>query len=65
MTLNVTDEQAAVLREVLDITLRDLSHEIAATDRADYRHMLRARRDALRVVLDALGGPIALAERYS
>ena len=65
MSLDVTDEQAAVLREILDIALRDLNYEIASADRADYRHMLRERRECVRAVLDAVGGPLSPAERFA
>ena len=50
MKLELTDDQGAELRILLDTALRDLSHEIAATDNADYRAGLRDRRDTLAAI---------------
>jgi len=55
MRIELTDEQAADLRELLQETLGDLSSEIAATDNAAYREGLRRRRASLESVLDLLG----------
>ncbi|HXX90857.1 MAG TPA: hypothetical protein VEI83_11620 [Acidimicrobiales bacterium] len=55
MELTLTQEQAEELAVLLDAALRELSHEIAATDNAEFRAGLRARRDrlaAIRVGLD-------------
>jgi hypothetical protein len=52
--LQLSDEQAAELRFLLDAALRDSSHEIAATDNADYRARLRKSRDLLATVRDGL-----------
>jgi hypothetical protein len=38
--------------------------EIVHTDNPGYRHMLKARRDRLRGMLNLLGGPLA-AQRHS
>ncbi|HYL51143.1 MAG TPA: hypothetical protein VEZ15_04175 [Acidimicrobiia bacterium] len=63
MHLELADDEAEVLREVLDITLHDLSYEIASADLPSYREMLRNRRRILEKVLDAVGGPIPNSER--
>ena len=47
MKLELNAGQAAALKELLEITLGDMSHEIAATDNAAFRAMLVARREAL------------------
>ncbi len=55
MQIELTDEQASDLGEVLRSVLGDLSTEIAATDNANYREGLRARRASLEGVLAELG----------
>ena len=54
MNLQLTREQAEELAELLETCLRDLSVEIADTTNPDYRDKLRARRDRLTEVDDAL-----------
>jgi hypothetical protein len=56
MELRLDDDQADLLREVLDLTLRDLSYEISDTDNPEYKRGLRDRRDSLRSVRELLGG---------
>ena len=56
MDLTLTDEDADLLREVVDATLRDLSYEIANTDNAGYKRELRERRDRLQAIQHPLGG---------
>jgi CBS domain-containing protein len=52
----VLDEEDLVeLLSLLRDTLAELSHEIADTDNASYRGMLRRRRERIRRVRDALG----------
>jgi hypothetical protein len=48
--LRLSDDQAAELRSLLGTALRDLSHEIAATDNADFRAGLRESRDLLAAI---------------
>ncbi len=55
MKIELTDQEAADLRELLSGSLGDLSSEIAATDNAAYREGLRARRSSLERVLAQLG----------
>ncbi|MGO9855176.1 MAG: hypothetical protein ACLPYY_09065 [Acidimicrobiales bacterium] len=55
MKIELTDEQASDLGELLREALGDLSSEIAATDNAAYREGLRARRGSLEGVLAKLG----------
>ncbi|MHB1552329.1 MAG: CBS domain-containing protein [Acidimicrobiales bacterium] len=55
LRLSVREGDLAELRTLLDDALRDLSHEIAGTDNAEFRDMLRRRRERLQRVKDALG----------
>jgi hypothetical protein len=54
MKIELTAEQAKALEELLEGALGEMSHEIAASDNASYRHTLVERRDALREVHEAL-----------
>jgi hypothetical protein len=54
MQLDLDHEQAAELRTVLDITLRELSYEIASADLPTFRQKLRHRRETLRDLLRTL-----------
>lgn len=47
MHLDLTIEQASALHRLLEPSLRELSHEIAATDNAEYRGNLSDYRDRL------------------
>lgn len=57
MQFDLSDDDAELLREVLDSVVSNLSPEIVRTDNPGYRRMLKARRDRLRGMLDLLGGP--------
>ena len=50
MQLTLTPEQASVLAQILAETLRDMSHEIAATDKAHYRSGLLDRRQRIQEI---------------
>ncbi len=65
MHIDLSDEQADALRAVLDITMRDRSYEIASADLPKFRLTLRRQRAALQPILDAVGGPIPVSERFS
>jgi hypothetical protein len=54
MRLELTKEQAQELEGLLAVTMSELSHEIAATDNASYRAELRARRERLFEIAEAL-----------
>lgn len=54
MNLELTTEQAEELENVLELSLREISHEIAATDNAEYRAALNARRHQQQEVRDIL-----------
>jgi hypothetical protein len=54
MQFQLTPEQVSEIATVIDATLRDMSHEIAATDNSRFRAQLVNRRNLLRSVADAL-----------
>ena len=54
MTIELDEQQAEALTELLRGALGDLSAEIAGTDNAGYRDGLRARRASLEGVLAAV-----------
>ena len=54
MQLELTIEQAQALNRLLEQSLRELSHEIAATDNAEFRADLSKYRDCLVEVTGAL-----------
>ncbi len=56
--IDLTDDQAGLLREILDSAYRDLRYEIVDTDNAGYKANLRTRETSLRALLDAVGGPL-------
>jgi Rv2632c-like len=57
MNVVMTDEEAAELESVVGLALRDMSHEIAATEHPEFRARLVARRDLLRSAEAALTTP--------
>lgn len=52
--LDLDEKEKEVLAAVLERSLADLSYEIADTDRKAFRDELKAKRDVLGKVLDAL-----------
>jgi len=50
MELTLTREQASDLEDILAETLRDMSHEIAATDNAHFRAGLLDRRRRIQAI---------------
>jgi len=54
VTLHLTEDRAALLREVLESALSELRDEIAHTDTLEYRTLLRDRRRMLEDVLRSL-----------
>ncbi|HLX87699.1 MAG TPA: hypothetical protein VKR22_04455 [Acidimicrobiales bacterium] len=55
MNLVLNEQQATELEALLQVTLRELTHEIAATDNPSFRVELVSRRDALSEVQGILG----------
>ncbi len=56
--IELTDEQADLLRELLAGDLSELRMEISHTDNARYRNALKDREVVLRSLLDLVGGPL-------
>ena len=55
--LELTKDECAILRDILQNDLSDLRMEIADTDRLAYREMLRERKRVLKKVLATLDPP--------
>jgi hypothetical protein len=55
LSIELTDEHAAILREYLRRDLSDLSVEIADTDRLEYRESLKVERRLLQEIAAQLG----------
>jgi hypothetical protein len=53
--IELNENEAQALREVLELDLSDLRMEIADTDRKDFRDMLKERKALLMNVLQHLG----------
>lgn len=53
-TLTLSDEEAGLLKEILDGYLSDLRMEIADTDSMDFREMLKKRKAFLGRVIEQL-----------
>lgn len=62
MLIEISEEQARELHELLESSLGDLSSEIAGTDNAEYRQGLRQRRTVLESVLFQLDNPPRAAD---
>ena len=52
--LNLTPEQAEILKETLDSYQSDLRMEIAHTDQHDFREMLKNKKKILNEIVDML-----------
>lgn len=52
--LDISDQDAPMLREILDSTRSDLRYEIANTDSKDFRDQLRVKQDLLERLLAQL-----------
>jgi len=52
--LELSKDDAVVLRETLESVLKDLSYQIADTDNSEFREQLKKRRDALKNIASML-----------
>ena len=52
--ITLTDKESDILRDVLDNYLSDLRQEISATDLVEFKENLKARKNVIMKVLDAL-----------
>ena len=57
MQIDLNDEDAQLLKDVLTGVISDLSPEIADTDNAEYRRQLKDRRTRLQTILASLSTP--------
>ena len=53
--IEFTDDEADELRATVQATLSELSPEVADTDNAEYRRILRGRRELLTQIVAKLG----------
>jgi hypothetical protein len=60
--LLLDEGEATELVALLDAAIADLSPEIADTDNAQYRAMLRQRRDLLRSIRGKLSGELPVSD---
>jgi hypothetical protein len=54
ISIDFTSAERTLLQEMIDGMISELRMEIADTDRLEYREMLRARKNVLQRVLDAI-----------
>jgi hypothetical protein len=54
MTIDVTPEELAVVRESLEIYLSEFRREVAGTENPEMRHRLQAKQNVLETVLTRL-----------
>ena len=57
VTIDLTDSERAILRDVLESTVSDLGMEIAGTDAQDFREHLKERREVINKAIEALSRP--------
>ena len=57
MQINLTDEEHALLAELLDADFRELKEEIGKTEGREYQTMLRARERTLTGLLEKVSRP--------
>ena len=53
--VDLADEECTVLRNLLELKLRDLQHEIHHTDSREFKAGLRLQEDVVRRLLGRLG----------
>lgn len=56
LNIDLSPSEQALLRDVLETAVSELSTEISGTDAKDYRDDLKERREVLHKVIVALGG---------
>jgi hypothetical protein len=52
--LDLDNEETMVLSNLLEECVGDLNHQIARTERSEYREMLKTRQDLLKKILSRL-----------
>jgi hypothetical protein len=61
--LDLTEDECVVLRDLLALKSRDLSHEIHQTDSREYKAGLRHDEDLIRGLLERLGAGAPVVSR--
>lgn len=56
MQINLTDNEAAMLKEILSDTLSDIRFEIANTERMTYREQIKEREALIKKLIEDLDG---------
>ena len=56
LNLDLSASEQAILRDVLENAVSEMSTEISGTDSKDFRDDLKDRREVLQKVIAALGG---------
>jgi len=59
VTLQLTEEESAILKRSLELFLSDVRMEICDTDSADFREGLKKEKSTLEHVIAQLGGAAA------
>jgi hypothetical protein len=57
MHIELTEEEVALLRELIERANADLREEVYKTEAADWKRALKAQERALRGLLEKLGSP--------
>lgn len=61
LQIDLTHDEAKILRQVLEDYLSDLRMEIVGTDSMGFREMLKHRKGVITKVLDRIGGSVSPA----
>jgi len=61
--INITPEEAVILKEVLASSISELSSEIADTDKYDFREDLKKRRIVIHKITSIINEKLAAAGR--
>lgn len=56
MQLTLSDDETAILRDLLADYLPALRREVARTEQHDFRHLMFQRQDLVERLVDQLGG---------
>ncbi|HWQ92149.1 MAG TPA: hypothetical protein VN673_10790 [Clostridia bacterium] len=57
-TIELTTEEAGVLRDLLTHTISEMDVEVFRTDTHSFKEMLKHRRETLEHILNRLGNPV-------
>lgn len=60
MDLTLTEDERALLQDLLSSAFRDLRMEVGNTDNHEYKNQLKVREAQLKGILDRVGGLLEL-----